>query len=137
MMQQRIRALAVVVAVIPIGLLARSMRSGADTSTVGGFLAAYTGDTLWPVMFYFIARFLFPAAKFGSLLAFAVSLTLGIEFLQLWQPGTLQWLRTKPVIGFILGNTFLWSDVICCLVGSMIAVLIDMTLHLHPKASWR
>jgi len=130
----RIFAVAVVLIVIPIGLFARSHRAGADGSTWDGFLATYTGDTLWPIMFYFMGRFVWPTASCTVLFAGTVVLTLAIEFGQLWQPDWLQWLRAQPVIGFLLGNSFIWSDVVCCLIGAGIAVGLDLVpTELHRR----
>ena len=122
----RLFAVLIVVVVIPIGLFARSHRADADSHTLLGFLATYTGDTLWPIMFYFAGRFCFPNAKFVSLLAFVLILTLTLEFSQLWKPPLLQYLRRQPGIGFVLGSYFIWSDVICCFVGSVLALAIDL-----------
>ena len=116
-LKSRLAAIAVVLVVIPIGLFARSQRAGADPSSLGGFLATYTGDTLWPVMFYFLGRFCSPRAKLFSIAAFTLILTLGIELLQLWKTPTLQWLRAQPITGFLLGNTFLVSDMVCCVTS--------------------
>ena len=126
----RVRQLAALVVslVIPVGLFARSHRAGADAATFSGFLSTYVGDTLWPILFFFIGRFAFPRANRWWLAAFTLVLTLTIEFGQLWQPATLQWLREQPVIGFMLGNSFLWSDVACLLVGSVICILMDTML---------
>ena len=124
----RLVAVAVVLTVIPIGLYARSQRADADPTTVVGFLASYTGDTLWPIMFYFAGRFCFPHASTWKLTVFVLALTLGLEFGQLWQPDWLQWLRSQPGIGFVLGNSFVWSDVWCLLVGSAMAVALDVVL---------
>lgn len=132
--RKRSLALAVVLIVIPIGLFARSHRPDADPATLIGFLATYTGDTLWPIMFYFVARFCFPTARIVSLLLFVLSLTLTLEFSQLWKPPLLVYLRAQPGIGFVLGNSFIWSDVVCCLVGSVFAVLID---SVGTKLLWR
>lgn len=131
----RIRLLAalVVLLVIPVGLFARSHRAEADPATLSGFLATYTGDTLWPIMFFFIGRFVFPLADRWSLVAFTLVLTLTLEFGQLWQPASLQWLREQPVIGFMLGESFVWSDVVCLLVGSSISIFIDTMLSASLK----
>lgn len=129
----RLLAAIVVLLVIPLGLFARSQRPGADADTFPGFLATYAGDTLWPVMFFFVGRFAFPTAGRWRLLASVLGLTLTLEFGQLWQPPALQWLREQPVVGFILGNSFLWSDVACLLVGSFIAVLLDVALSAGVK----
>ncbi len=122
--------------VIPIGLLARSYRTGADSSTLIGFLATYAGDTLWPIMFYFMGRFCSPKASRWTLLIGTLAITLTLEFGQLWNPPLLLWLRQQPVIGFILGNHFIWSDVVCCVTGAFCAWLIDVYNHsyvIQPK----
>ena len=133
----RIRLLAAlaVLLVIPVGLFARSRRAGADPATLPGFLATYTGDTLWPMMFFFLGRFVFPRANRWSLAACTLALTLTIEFSQLWHPAALEWLRGQPVIGFLLGSSFLWSDVVCLLVGSFIATLMDAVLSAFLKSA--
>ena len=125
----RLFAVLIVLIVIPIGLFARSHRAGADPATLIGFLATYTGDTLWPIMFYFAGRFCFPNAKFISLLGFVLILTLTLEFSQLWKPPLLQYSRRQPGIGFVLGSYFIWSDVICCVAGSALALAIDLLRH--------
>lgn len=125
----RLLAVSVIAAVIPLGLLARSHRSGADPFTIDGFLASYTGDTLWPVMFFFLARMLFPTASGRSITLGVLSLTLTLEFGQLCQLEFLQQLRKLPLIRFALGNTFLWSDVACLSVGTAIAFLIDLSMQ--------
>ena len=122
-------AMLVVVAVIPVGLIARHFRSGADVESLLGFLATYTGDTLWPIMFYFIGRLIWPKCSPMTLFVGTLALTLGIEFLQLWKPPLLQWLRAQPISGFILGSTFIWSDIVCCTVGAIIAVMIDLAMR--------
>jgi len=122
----RLFAIVIVLIVIPIGLFARSHRADADPSTWLGFLATYTGDTLWPIMFYFFGRFCFPNARVVSLLTFVLVLTLTLEFGQLWQPPWLQYWRRQPGIGFVLGNSFIWSDVICCVVGAGVAAIVDL-----------
>ena len=124
--RSRLIAAIAVLTVILLGLFARSHRSGADSSTLPGFLATYAGDTLWPIMFYFAARFCFPRASRFALGTLALSITLTLEFGQLWNPPFLLWLRQQPISGFILGNSFIWSDVWCCLVGTFSAVLIDV-----------
>ena len=117
--------------VIPIGLFARSHRTGADASAPLGFLATYLGDTLWPIMFYFMGRFCFPIASRRTLFTGTLAITLTLEFGQLWNPPVLLWLRQQPVIGFILGNHFIWSDVVCCVIGALLALLIDFVLVNH------
>ena len=127
-LRTRLLAAFVVVAVIPLGLVSRSFRSAADVETAIGFLATYAGDTLWPIMFYFIGRFLLPRCSWVTLFVGTLALTVGIEYLQLWKPPLLQWLRAQPISGFMLGSTFIWSDVVCCSVGTVIAALVDLAM---------
>lgn len=122
----RVMAALMIAAVIPVGLVARSFRADADWTTLPGFLATYLGDTLWPVMFYFIGRFLFPVASARTLVFITLAITLTLEFGQLWKPPTLQWMRQQPIIGFVLGNHFIWSDVLCCILGTALALFADI-----------
>ena len=126
--RNRLLAVITIATVIPIGLFARSHRTGADASNPLGFLATYLGDTLWPIMFYFMGRFCFPLASRRTLLIATLAITLTLEFGQLWNPPALLWLRQQPIIGFILGNHFIWSDVVCCVTGALLALLIDFLL---------
>ena len=126
--RNRFIAAVVILTVIPMGLLARSYRSGADPSTVLGVLVTYLGDTLWPVMFYFAGRFCAPNASRQTLLLTTLGITLALEFGQLWKPPFLMWLRQQPMIGFVLGTHFIWSDVVCCVVGTFCALLVDFVL---------
>ncbi len=128
----RFSAALAVLLVIPVGLFARSQRAGADPASVPGFLATYAGDTLWPILFFFLGRFACPRTGRWRLAAVTLGLTLALEFGQLWQPPYLQWLRQQPGIGFILGNYFVWSDVACLLVGTALAVIVDRMLVSRP-----
>ena len=124
----RLIAASIIALVIPIGLLARTHRSAASLETLNGFLATYTGDTLWPILFYFLGRLAFTRASSIRLFLTALAITLTLEFGQLWKPAILQWLRQQPISGFILGNHFIWSDVACCIVGSVLALIADLTI---------
>ena len=117
-----------IIVVVVVGLYARSNRASADPSTPVGFLATYAGDTLWAVLFFLLGRVVFLKANRWKLAICVLLLTLAIEFGQLWHPAWLEWLRHQPGIGFVLGNSFGWSDVICLLVGTALAVLIDMMM---------
>jgi len=124
--RNRVLAALIIALVIPVGLLARSHRADANWATLSGFLATYLGDTLWPVMFYFMGRLLLPKASTRTLIAVTLGITLTLEFGQLWKPPTLQWMRQQPLIGFILGNQFIWTDVLCCTAGTAFAFFVDV-----------
>lgn len=115
--------------VIAVGLIARRFRATADPTTVVGFLATYTGDTLWAVMFLLIARLIWPARPTWQIATSILVFTLTIEFSQLSGTPMIESLRSIPVIRFLLGNTFLWTDVICLLVGAAVGVTLDWAVR--------
>lgn len=130
----RLSAIVIVLLVVPLGLFARSQRSGADPGTLTGFLATYAGDALWPILFYFLARLAFPTGSGRAIFVGVLVFTLGLEFLQLVRLEPLITLRKLPVLGFLLGNTFVWSDVVCLAIGSLVAVAIDFWLRTNTKS---
>lgn len=119
-MNRRVIYLAIALAMIPAGLLTRAMRRGADESTPTGFIATYLADTLWAVMFFLFAA-LFVRWRAWTLVVLTLAFTVGIELSQLYNGEPLATLRGFPPTRFLLGTNFLWSDVICLTVGSILA----------------
>lgn len=106
---------------VPAGLLARSMRDGADASTLLGFITTYLADTLWAVMFFFLFAAALVHWRTWSLVALTLAFTVSIEASQLYEGEPLATLRSFAPTRFLLGNRFLWSDVICLCVGTGLA----------------
>jgi len=129
----RLIFLAIAIAVIPIGLVARSMRGDADGSTVPGFIATYLGDTLWAVLFFFTFAALLPRLTTLRCAVLTLGVTLGIEASQLYHGEPLTTLRNFAPSRFLLGSHFLWSDIACLFVGTALAMTIHR-LMLLPKA---
>lgn len=113
--------LAIALSMIPTGLIARSLRSGADHSTLPGFVAAYLADTLWAVMFFFLFAAALVRWRAWGLLVLTVCFTMGIEASQLYDGEPLATLRGFAPTRFLLGKSFLWSDIACLAVGSVLA----------------
>lgn len=85
----------------------------------------FIGDMLYAVLIYFGFRFLIVKSEKSTSLLFSLLFCFGIEFLQLVQ---IDWLITirKTTLGhYILGQGFLWSDLICYVIGTLLAFLID------------
>lgn len=114
--------------VIPMGLVARSFRDGADASSFAGFVWTYLGDTLWAVMFFFLIAAGVPRWRTSALSAVTLMLTLAIEFSQRYEVEPLASLRAFPPTAFLLGKQFLWSDVACLFVGTLLAAIIHLAL---------
>lgn len=83
------------------------------------------GDVLYAVLIYFGLRFLF--IHLNSYKTFVLSLLFcfTIEILQLVQVDWLITIRKTTLGHYILGEGFLWLDLLCYTIGSLIAFLID------------
>ena len=85
----------------------------------------FIGDMLYAVLIYFGFRFLIIKSEKSTSLLFSLLFCFGIEFLQLVQ---IDWLITirKTTLGhYILGQGFLWLDLLCYIIGTLLAFLID------------
>ncbi|MEO5930514.1 MAG: DUF2809 domain-containing protein [Candidatus Kapaibacterium sp.] len=114
----------ITLAVIPLGLGSR--RYG---GYLPAFIAAYAGDTLWTVMFYFIMVSLAPRLPVRRAAAIALAASYAIEILQLYHAPWIDSIRATTIGGLALGFTFLWSDLLCYTVGVLIAVAVDITVR--------
>lgn len=108
------------VVVVGLGLFTRS-----ETPLLPEFVKLYFGDALWAVMFFLGFAGLFPTASTGRILLLTAVLVFGLEFLQLAKWPWLVQLRQLPLPRFLLGTTFLWSDVIGLAVGCSVAAAGD------------
>lgn len=134
-MKQRLIYLAVSGSMIPIGLIARSLRGDADVSTSLGFITTYLGDALWAVMFFFLFAAILLSWPTTRLLALTLAFTIGIELSQLYHGEPLATLRSFPPTRFLLGSTFLWSDIICLTVGTTLASALHLLIPSRKSAA--
>ena len=114
--------------VIPVGLIARSMRDDADAASVFGFVTTYLGDTLWAVMFYFLFAAVLMSWATRRLAVLTLIFTAGIEFSQLYHGEPLASLRSFPPTRFLLGTHFLRSDILCLCVGTTLAAAVHAVI---------
>jgi hypothetical protein len=92
------------------------------------FVAHYAGDTLWASMVYWILVLLRPRARVPLLGVAAFSIALGVELSQRYHAAWLDALRSTPVGALLLGQGFLWSDVVCYAAGVALAMVLDALL---------
>ena len=100
------------------------MTLGISSRKING-IPLLIGDVLYAVLIYFGLRFLFIHLKTYKTFILSLVFCFTIEILQLVQ---IDWLITirKTTLGhYILGEGFLWLDLICYTIGSLIAFLID------------
>ena len=91
-------------------------------------IPTFFGDTLYAVMVYFGMRMLFinNSSKMTSVLALVFCFY--IEFLQLYRAEWLLAIRRTTLGHYVLGQGFLWSDLVFYTLGIVIAFLIDFNL---------
>ncbi|RQO31788.1 DUF2809 domain-containing protein [Taibaiella sp. KBW10] len=106
--------IAVIVTVI-LGLWSRQL----------SFVPLWTGDLLYAVMCYLGFRFLFTGRSLTFSMTAALLFCFGIEFLQLWQHPVLLSLRHTLPGRLILGQGFLWTDLLAYTVGIVLIYWLD------------
>ena len=85
----------------------------------------FIGDVLYAVLIYFGFRFLLITSKKSTSLLLSLLFCFGIEILQLVQIDWLIAIRKTTLGHYVLGEGFLWSDLLCYTVGTAIAFIID------------
>ena len=86
---------------------------------------AFFGDTLYAVMVYFGMRLLFINNSLKKTLFIALVFCFGIEFLQLYRAEWILAVRRTTLGHYVLGQGFLWNDLVFYTLGITIAFLID------------
>ena len=115
MSKKRFYYLGLIVFIIILGLCSRKY-----SQFLPGFIAEYSGDTLWALMVFFIFRFIFPKHTIFKTAVVSLIFSFAIEFSQLYQADWINNIRSIKYAGLILGYGFLWSDLICYSAGILI-----------------
>jgi len=110
--------------VVVLGLASRQYRSELPT-----FIGTYAGDALWAAMVFLLAATLWPSVHSRVLALGALVFSFGIEVSQLYHAPWLDALRATRVGALVLGQGFLWSDLVCYTVGVGIAAGADLLLR--------
>lgn len=85
----------------------------------------FIGDMLYAVLIYFGFRFLIMDSKKSTSLLLSLLFCFGIEILQLIQIDWLVAIRKTTLGHYILGEGFLWIDLLCYIIGTLLSFLID------------
>jgi predicted neutral ceramidase superfamily lipid hydrolase len=115
MKKLKIKYLISVISFITLGILSRKITG----------IPLFIGDMLYAVLIYFGFRFLIIKSKKSTSLLLSLLFCFGIEILQLVQIDWLIAIRKTTLGHYILGQGFLWSDLICYVIGTLLAFLID------------
>ena len=95
-------------------------------SSLPGFIAAYSGDTLWALAAFNGIGMVLPRASTWTVAFLALSLSFGVELSQLYHAPWIDSIRMTTVGGLLLGFSFVWSDLACYAVGVGLGMLIEV-----------
>ncbi|KOP36701.1 DUF2809 domain-containing protein [Flavobacterium sp. WLB] len=115
MKKSRIQYFILFLCTIILGILSRKIH----------FIPLWIGDALYAVMIYFLVRIFLPAKRAFIVALFSLLLCYCIEFLQLYQAEWIIELRKTLFGRYVLGQGFLWSDILAYTFGIAFVFLIE------------
>lgn len=118
MKNNRITYFIITLIVLFIGIVSREIAK----------IPLFFGDILYAVLIYIGIRFLFIHWNIYKTFIVSLLFCFSIEILQLVKFDWLVTLRTTILGQYILGQGFLWSDLICYFIGTTIAFISDRKL---------
>lgn len=113
--------------VILLGLASRRYQE-----RLPGFLAAYSGDTLWAIMVFCGISAMAPSQSIRQRALAALVFAFGIEISQLYHAAWIDSLRATRLGGLVLGFGFLWSDLVCYSAGICLAAVCEFAVYRKP-----
>ncbi len=124
--KSRICYFLVFLSIIFFGILSRKI----------SFIPLWIGDFLYAVMIYFLVRIFFPSKKYFFIILLSLFICYGIEFLQLYQGEWMVELRKTLLGRYVLGQGFLWSDILAYTFGIVTTFIIEnyfLKYHKHES----
>jgi hypothetical protein len=114
----RCKWLTVAIVTIALGLGSRKY-----AGALPGFVASYAGDTLWAVLVYALAGAIAPQARLRTRAVCALAASFAIECSQLLRLAWLDSVRQTRFGALVLGQGFLWSDLVCYTAGAALGAI--------------
>ena len=115
MKNERLNYFISILLILILGILSRKI-SG---------IPLFFGDVLYAVLIYFGFRSIFIDFKKATSLLLSLLFCFSIEILQLVQIDWLIAIRKTTLGHYILGEGFLWIDLLCYEVGTLMAYYLD------------
>ena len=97
------------------------------TNLLSQIISDYGGDVLWALMVFLMMGFLFTKIKTLSVALLSIIFRYLIEISQLYHAPWIDAIRQTTLGGLVLGFGFLWSDLLCYLIGIIIGVSIELS----------
>ena len=114
------RGLALLAVTIALGLATRRY-----PELFPAIVARYGGDALWAAMVFWLAALVRPAAATSRLALTALGISFAVECSQLYRAEWIDAVRATWAGALVLGQGFLWSDLVCYTVGVAVAAALD------------
>lgn len=119
MLKARIRYLALIFAIIIVGLLSRE----------SAIIPLWIGDVLWATMIFFVVRFFCIGYSIKKIAVISLMICYAIEFSQLYKAVWIDKLRHTLFGRLVLGDTFLWGDLLSYTIGIGLCIIVECTLN--------
>lgn len=103
-----------------LGLMSR-----AEGIVLPEFFDAYSGDTLWALMVYWLVRAFFPWCELLKTAFLSACFAYAIEFSQFYHAPWIDDIRSSVLGGLVLGFGFKLSDLACYSVGILLGYALD------------
>lgn len=124
-MKQKVRIgyLIALALIIVCGLLSRKI----------DWLPEETGDALWAIMVFCLLRVIFPTARLLYIALGSLAVAYCVEFSQLIRWPWLVEFRNTTVGHLMLGQGFLWSDIVAYTIGIVLFYLLTGNIEQRYK----
>ena len=96
------------------------------------FIVMYGGDIIWAGMFLFLLRIFFAKIALWKLVLFNYALGVADECSQLITSPWFVAIRQTKLGKLMLGVGFVWSDLICYAIGTLLAWVIVLLVERKP-----
>lgn len=93
------------------------------------FVSVHFGDAIWAGMIYLAFRVLLTRHPLWLSLVLSLGFSFGIEFSQLYQADWIIHVRSTTAGGLVLGQGFLWIDLVRYTAGILFCYVIDQILQ--------
>ena len=114
-MKSRVYYFIIFLSIIFLGILSRKI----------SFIPLWIGDFLYAVMIYFLVRIFLPSKKAFLIAFISILICYSIEFLQLYQANWIIEIRKTLFGRYVLGQGFLWSDILAYTFGIASSFLVE------------
>ena len=123
-MNRRVDYLFSAIVVLFAGLASRRYRTHLPS-----FIGEYGGDFLWALMLFLVVSFILAGRPLFQRCIIALVLAFAVEVSQLYHAPWIDGIRSTTLGGLVLGFGFLWSDLVCYLVGITAGAFAELTMR--------